>query len=219
LLDRDEPAWPLVLEWIAEAVVPVEVLPRSEHADDELLALQVTTRSPMGAITHESGGLLVDGGWLKVLGGGHPRLPWSVAGITRALGFWPDPDAPPPLLVVGIDVIGGLFAIDGTALGGPGHVHYFAPDDLAWMDCETPYTGWLTAFLNGATEDFYSEMRWPGWQKEVAALAPDRGIAIEPMLCADEAKAIEDRSRAVVPLFELAVQALEMGAQEREPPD
>ena len=35
LVDEDEPGWPLVQEWIDEAVVPVEVLPES-HAAIEL---------------------------------------------------------------------------------------------------------------------------------------------------------------------------------------
>lgn len=215
LLDTRESGWPIVQEWIAEAVTPVEVLPGSPRGEAELEALQVTTRSPMGAIAYESGGLLLDGGWLKILGGWHERLPWSVAGLTRDLGFWPEPDSSPPLLIVAVDVLGGAFAIDGGALGAPGHVHFFAPDELEWMDCEVGYTGWLSALVAGALPEFYDELRWEGWQDEVAALAPDQGISIQPMLWTDESRPIERTSRRAVPLFELLQLSFEMGEKLR----
>lgn len=68
LIDRPDPAWPLVQEWIAAATNPVEVLPPPDQdtRGQALLAAQVTTRSPMGAIIFETGGLLVDHGWLPV---------------------------------------------------------------------------------------------------------------------------------------------------------
>jgi len=76
LLKTDDPAWPLVQQWIAEARNPVEVLPVTQKAADaELEALQVTVRSPMGAIAYHTGGLLVDHGWVRILGSGHARLP------------------------------------------------------------------------------------------------------------------------------------------------
>ena len=75
-----EPAWPLVQEWLGEATNPAEVLPVDRSTRGEALhRLQVTTRSPMGAIVYETGGLLVDDGWLRILGSGHPRLSRSIA--------------------------------------------------------------------------------------------------------------------------------------------
>ena len=34
----------------------------------ELLGLQVTTCSPMGAFVYECGGIVIDSGWLRMLG-------------------------------------------------------------------------------------------------------------------------------------------------------
>src|SRR5947208_16506614 len=69
LIDKKEPGIELVRSWIRAATNPVEEL-RVERADGEraLVALQVTSRSPMGAIALETGGLLVDHGWIRVLG-------------------------------------------------------------------------------------------------------------------------------------------------------
>ena len=75
LLAVDEPAWPLVQQWIAEATNLVDVLPCDSQAREKsLLDVQMTVRSPMGAIVYQSGGLLVDHGWIRILGSGHPRL-------------------------------------------------------------------------------------------------------------------------------------------------
>ncbi len=75
LICIDDPGWPEVQKWIAEAKNHVEVLPASDPARSEaLLETQVTTRSIMGAIVYETGGLLIDHGWLRVLGSSHEKL-------------------------------------------------------------------------------------------------------------------------------------------------
>ena len=78
LIDAKEPGWPVVQGWLKKATRPVEVLstlPR--RAADVLVALQVTTRSPLGAIALETGGLLVDHGWVRLFGGGGARITLS----------------------------------------------------------------------------------------------------------------------------------------------
>src|SRR5262249_6162259 len=99
LLDTNDPAWPLVQSWVREATNAVEVLPPSDPARGEaLVATQVTTRSPMGAVIYETGGLLVDHGWLRLLGSGHPRLPRSLPAWNLGRS-WTDTDTPPPFLL------------------------------------------------------------------------------------------------------------------------
>ena len=75
LVNETEPGWTLVQQWIASAKNKVEVLPSdSMKAKDALFKTQVTTRSPMGAIIYSSGGLLIDNGWIRILGSGHSKL-------------------------------------------------------------------------------------------------------------------------------------------------
>jgi hypothetical protein len=62
LININEPAMPIVREWVAKAVRPIELLPPSELREEVLFQTQVTTRSPMGAVTYETGGILVDHG-------------------------------------------------------------------------------------------------------------------------------------------------------------
>jgi hypothetical protein len=203
LLSTD-PAWPLVQSWIAEATHAVDALPADRaRAEPVLLALQVTTRSPMGALALETGGLVIDGGWLRVLGGGCARMDGDLA---RWNGLGERPLVPPHegLLVVAHDAVGGFFALDGGALGdGKGGVFYFAPDSLEWEDLDLGYSDWLGAMLGDAIDEFYEDTRWEGWQTEVAAAGPDRGISIAPPLWTAESRPIEKASRRAVPMAEL----------------
>jgi hypothetical protein len=109
LIDTSEPAMPLVRQWLAEASHPIEVLPPSKTSGETLVGLQITTRSPMGAITYETGGILIDHGWIRMLGSGHPKLPRNIIdwNAGRSSGY----------LLVADDAIGGFFAINGGALG------------------------------------------------------------------------------------------------------
>lgn len=203
LIDQREPGWPLVQEWMREGANVVEVLPVDRaQADAALVALQVTTRSPMGAIVHETGGLLVDHGWIRILGSGSVKLPRSLPDWNAAMA--PSPvGEPPPFLLVADDVLGGFFAIDGGGLSGAlGKVHYFSPDSLDWEDLDSSYSDFISFAFAGDLEQFYEGSRWPGWQDEVANLPGDRALSVVPFLWA-KGPSIAERSRRPVPLTEL----------------
>src|SRR5689334_5693402 len=134
LVDTLEPAWPLVEQMIANAKNRVEVVPaQPDDGARTLVALQVTTRSPMGAIAYQSGGLLADHGWVRLLGAGHPRLP-------RDIARWNQRDGSgarlPGALLVADDAVGGFFGVNGGAFGNGslGSVFYLPPDTLQWED-------------------------------------------------------------------------------------
>src|SRR5262245_45395501 len=111
LIDNQEPAWPMVEEWIRDASQQIDVLPADPlAADSALLASQVTTRSPMGSIVHNAAGILIDHGWLRILGSGHhPRF-------QRSLPEWNEGRSASFLLIAD-DVVGGSFVINGGAFG------------------------------------------------------------------------------------------------------
>jgi hypothetical protein len=118
LINRDDPAWPLVQQWIAEATNPVEVLPPPDDTTrgKALLNSQITTRSPMGAVIYESGGIFIDHGWLRILGSGHPRLPRSLPDWNFGRSFSASGEQPSFFLIAD-DAVGGFFAIDGGGQG------------------------------------------------------------------------------------------------------
>jgi hypothetical protein len=203
LLERKEPAWPLVQEWIREATNLVEILPATDPDRSEaLLATQVTTRSPMGAVVYETGGLLIDHGWIRVLGSGHPLLPrslprWNEGRNSREngeqLGF----------LLVADDVLGGFFALNGGRFEGEvGQIWYAAPDTLEWENLEITYSEFLYWCFTGDLAQFYEHRRWPGWEEEIGRLRGDQCIGIYPPLWT-AGPCVADRHRGRVPLTEM----------------
>jgi hypothetical protein len=212
LVDRREPGLALVREWLRAASNPVELLPCEAAAGERsLLALQVTTRSPLGALAYETAGLLVDRGWLRLLGAGGPRLPRGLAEWNR-LGK-PEPRMPGALLI-GDDAVGGFFALNGGGLPGTtGHVFYLAPDTLDWEDLAVGYSEWVRWACAGDLEKFYAKTRWPEWAADAAALPGDRAFSIFPFLWL-QGPPIAERSRRPIPVAELwQLHAVELPGQ------
>ncbi len=204
LINTEDPGWPVVQGWIAEAKNPVEVLPPISDAKREvsLLATQVTTRSPMGAVIYETGGILVDRGWLRILGSGNPRLPRSVADWNFGRSFKRDGDQPSFLLIAD-DVVGGFFAIDGGGLKmQPGKVCYFAPDTAAWENLNLGYSEFLCWCLDGDIQKFYETVRWPGWEQDVKMINGDQAFFFYPLLNTSN-EPMGQRKRSAAPVAEI----------------
>ena len=203
LINTEDPAWPEVQEWIAGATNAVEVLPVDRaNREAALLGIQVTTRSPMGAIVYETGGLLIDHGWLRILGSGHSRLPRSLASWNEGRTMFGRGESPGYLLVAD-DVLGGFFAINGGSLGQKmGSLFYFAPDSNEWEGMDIGYSQFLMWCLQGDIAGYYGDQRWPGWKEEISTLGGDQAISVFPFLSA-KGPPIGERHRGVVPIAEL----------------
>ncbi len=202
LAEVPDPAWPQWLELVRLAPVPAVVLPVARQAGLEVLfRLQVNARSMMGALALGSGGMLVDHGWVRLLGGGSEGLPDLAA--ANGLGP-PGISGPPPWLTVGFDVLGGRFAVNGGGLPGePGEVCYWGPDTLDWTPLGGGYGQFARMVLSSGLAGFYQDLRWPGWQDEVAALAPGQGISVYPFLFTAQSRPVARASRRPVPFAEL----------------
>ncbi|EFH3186437.1 DUF2625 family protein, partial [Escherichia coli] len=113
LVNTEDSAWPIIQNWLKDATNHTELLPvNKDLAETALYQLQVTTKSPMGALVYGSGGLLIDNGWLRIAGSGHPRLPRDPVSWTQRPEF-----AGVRALPIADDVAGGIFALNGGDLG------------------------------------------------------------------------------------------------------
>ena len=189
-----ETAWDEITEAIASSPYPVTILPPDPARAERCLAtLGITTRSWLGALVTHSGGLIVDHGWLRVLGSGSAELVDVLA------------DADPAVrgLIVAFDVLGGQFAWVPPEPGTRPTIHYFGPDDLGWQDLEQGYADWLYAVLSGSLTRFYDTLRWPAWEAEVARLSLAEGIHAWPPPSTVEGKDLGTVSRTPVPMTEL----------------
>lgn len=207
LIDLEEPAWLLVQEWIARAAVPVEVLPANPAAGDAALhAIQVTTRSPLGAIAHHAAGIFIDHGWLRVLGAG------KHAKFQRTLPEWNEGKSNGFYLVAD-DAVGGCFAINGGGLGADlGCIYYYAPDTLRWETCEFGFSQFLVWAMSEHLAEFYASLRWDDWLTEVKQLSGDQSINIVPFLWMKE-PASNERSRRAISVHEQWALQLDMQRQ------
>lgn len=203
LLNLDEPAWPMVQQWANEATNKVEFLPKQEQpARDCLVSMQVTTRSPMGAIIYETGGVLVDNGWIRILGSGCERLPRGMHTWNWDRAAIPDGRKPEAVLIAD-DAVGGFFALDGGRFGeGKGNIFYFAPDTLEWEDMERGYSDFIHWCFTGDLEDYYEGYRWPNWREDVAELSGDQMFQFFPWPFT-EGPPLVDRHRAAIPIEEV----------------
>ncbi|MFS8103938.1 DUF2625 domain-containing protein [Lentzea alba] len=207
LADVDEPGWPVVAEAIAAGLTECVVLPpESRQCRATLLQLQVTVRSLLGAVTLNSGGLLLHHGWLRVYGGSGGALP-SLAEVNGFPAVVDPAWAPRAGLILAHDVLGGAFALNGVDCaqhgrpGEPGQVVYFAPDSLEWETFDGGHGAWLMWMLDGGLEKYYATVFWPSWQTEVERLGLRDGITMYPPLWSKEgADDIAGTTRSAVPL-------------------
>lgn len=197
LINTDEPGWALVSEWIKTAKNKIEVLPAdAESVKRTLVATQVTTRSPLGAIIYTSGGILVDEGWIRILGSGSKKLNRSLSDWNRTVGN-------NGFLLIADDVIGGFFLLNGGGLGKDvGNVYYFSPDGLEYEPLDITYSQFLDFCFNNDLNDFYKGLRWDNWREDVQKIDGNQVFNFVPFLWTKEGHDINKNSRKAAPVEE-----------------
>lgn len=179
LTGTNDPAIRLVRDWASAAKVPCELLPPSSLRAETLLAVQVSTQSVLGAVAFETGGILIEHGWLRLLGSGHEKLSRSLARWNegRADGFY----------LVADDAVGGFFALNGGRFGADhGKLYYFAPDSLRWEAMGMEYSQFVMWSMSERIQKFYESERWTSWREDVATLSGDRCYFFYPPLWTKE---------------------------------
>ncbi|WDF47439.1 DUF2625 domain-containing protein [Chryseobacterium sp. KACC 21268] len=203
LINKTDSGWPHVEEMIKSAKNKVEVLPVNiSKAEDALFKTQVTTRSPMGAIVYNTGGILIDDGWIRILCSGNEKLNRTLPDWNKGKSFKEFGEAPSFLLVAD-DAIGGFFIVNGGSLGEDlGKIYYFSPDNLEYEPLGISYTEFLEFCFNNDLEQFYKGNRWKNWRKEVSELSGNQTFAFYPFLWTEEGKDINKNSRKAIPIEE-----------------
>jgi hypothetical protein len=203
LINKAEPGWILVKQWIDSAKNKVEILSAdSAKAKDALFKTQVTTRSPMGAIIYMTGGLLVDNGWIRILGSGNTKFNRTLPDWNKGKSFNEFGEAPQFLLIAD-DAIGGFFLLNGGGLGKDlGKVYYFSSDNLEYEPLDLTYSDFLNFCFNNDLDEYYKGYRWKNWKQEVSKLAGDMVLNFSPALWTKEGKDFNKNSRKAIPVEE-----------------
>ncbi|MGG6108945.1 DUF2625 family protein [Pantoea allii] len=211
LIDPHKSGWLLVQQWFEESTNNHEILPCIQHiAAEQLHSLQLTTQSLLGTVLYETGGILVDNNWLRILGSGHLRLTRTIASWTPSVTT----DRTFRALLVADDLSGGFFALNGGEFGNDiGVVYYLAPETLKWESLEVGYSGFLRWALCGDLDLFYQNVRWAGWREETSSISGDAVYSFYPFLWTEPQLSIKQRSRVAVPVDEHWLLSLDLQQQ------
>ncbi|WP_318013836.1 MULTISPECIES: DUF2625 domain-containing protein [Flavobacterium] len=203
LIDQTDSGWKLVKEWTNTAKNKVEILPADpQKAKDALYHTQVTTSSPMGAIVYKTGGILIDNGWIRILGSGSAKLNRSLPDWNKGKSFKEFGEAPSFFLIAD-DALGGFYILNGGALGTDlGKVYYFAPDNLEYEQLDITYSEFLEFCFNNDLDKYYSGSRWESWKKDLAALHGDQVFNFYPFLWTEEGSDINKVQRKMISVEE-----------------
>ncbi len=203
LINATDPGWPFVQQLIDSAKNPVEVLsPDLAKIEEALYHTQVTTRAPLGAVVYATGGILVDGGWIRILGSGNPKLNRSVPDWNKGKTFKDFGDKANFLLVAD-DAVGGFFALNGGQFGKDiGNIYYLSPDRLVWEPLEFSYTRFLEFCFSGDLDEFYGKLRWTNWRKDLVKLNGNSVFNFRPFLWSKEGKDINKSKKKRIPVAE-----------------
>ncbi|MET0462234.1 MAG: DUF2625 family protein [Chitinophagaceae bacterium] len=197
LISTQDPAWNTIRAMIDTATNQIEVLPAdSARAGRALYDLQTSNRTSLGAVTLNTGGILVDHGWIRILGSGSAKLDRGIMEWHRKLY----PAQNPGYIIVADDAIGGFYLQNGGSLGDDiGKLYYFSPDNLEFEPLGYGYSDFLSFCFNGNLEKYYKAYRWKTWKNDVPALGGNKVFHFTPMLWTKEGKDIEKNKRTSVP--------------------
>jgi hypothetical protein len=203
LIDTSGVGWKFVKLLVDSAANQVEILPcDSAKGKDALYHTQVTSHSPLGGVVYSTGGILVDHGWIRILGSGHPRLPRSLPDWNKGKSFTEFGEKPTYLLIAD-DAAGGFYAIDGGEFGGkPGIIWYLSPDTMEWGSLDLTYSQFLHFCFNNDLNEFYAGIRWKTWQQDVPKLSGSECFTFTPPLYTKEGKDIAKDDLKAVPVEE-----------------
>jgi hypothetical protein len=203
LINQKEPGWILVKEWIDSAKNKVQILScDTAKAKEALYQTQVTTRSPMGAIVYSTGGLIIDYGWIRILGSGNSKLNRTLPEWNKGKTF-KEYGEQSGFLLIADDAIGGFFAINAGSFGNDmGQIYYLSPDNLKWEALDLTYSDFLDFCFNGDLEEFYKGYRWNNWKDEVSRMDGNKVYSFFPYLWTKEGKDINKLTRNQIPVDE-----------------
>ncbi|TCT17769.1 uncharacterized protein DUF2625 [Bibersteinia trehalosi] len=171
LNDKANSAWLIMQDWFKAARNHYEILPKNvEEAAKQLIGMQLSTKAPIGAVIYETGGILIDHGWLRILGSGNEKLPRGLFDWNFGKTFEESGERPFHLLIAD-DAVGGYFAVNGGGLSEKiGMVHYFHPKKQKWESIGLNYSQFIGWALTADIASFYHDLRPENWQELVKDL-------------------------------------------------
>lgn len=171
--------------------------------ETEILGLD--RESLLGAVILNTSGICIDN-WVRVIGQNNSDRRGAVLY---------NKDSIEGLLIVGQDVVGGIFAINNSKFREGIHkIWYFAPDTLEWECLDVNYVELFRWLLSGDIDEFYNSMRWDNWREDCKLVKFDEVILIYPFLWSKECD-LKTISKKIVAYEELKKLNFDLAAKIR----
>jgi hypothetical protein len=199
LLENQKKGWDVITQWKFNAKNKVEILPKEDaRADSALYRSQFFASSPIGAIVYGCGGILIEDGWIRILGSGCKQFDRSLPDWNKGKSSIKFNDQSTYLLI-GDDIIGGIYAMKTASADNAevGRIYYFGPNSLRWEATGLSYAGFINFCFSGDLENFYSDFRWSGWNEEIKKLNGNEVISCYPLLWTKEGKELKANRKII----------------------
>lgn len=192
--------WQKILCVIHNSHRKMQIYEETENVShSELLALDIDSKSALGAIVSHTSGICIDN-WIRVIG--------QNSAERKGITFYNEHNKEDSafmegMLVIAQDIVGGIFAINKAKYNnGKNKIWYFAPDTLMWECMDVNYFEFFEWLVQGDIDKFYSNMRWNTWRTECQTVDFDKVILIYPFLWSKECD-LRSATKKCVPYEEL----------------
>lgn len=195
--------WHRIQKWNEMSKNQIKMYPAdTSRARFSLNQASIDQNSTLGAFVFHCGGLVVDNGWLRVLGSGCPEFKRGLVDWNNGKKAMANDTA--QFLMIADDVIGGFFAlaVSPNIRLESAIVYYKGPHDLSWSATGMRYSDFLRFCFFGQIKEFYDAFRWKGWDKEIQSINEQQVISCYPLLWTREGKEIK-ANRKVMPIQRL----------------
>lgn len=193
-----ESAWENILEWQSQSKNQVRMIPAdTTRAAFTLFRGNYELTSTLAAFVYHSGGMMVDNGWLRVLGSGSKDFNRGIFEWNKDKYVWgPDSIA---YLMIADDVVGGFFALFMTPHTelDDAFVYYQGPNDRHWVSTGLDYDGFLQFCFFGEIKMFYNNYRWDGWKEEIHLINSNQTISCYPQYWREGARDTKLKRRVI----------------------
>ena len=165
------------------------------EAEDALLLYQAPTNSYFGTIIYKTGGVLINDGWLRILGGGSSKLSpihvWNHR-LTNRIDYQ---------LIIAYDVLGGYFFIENKENDSASSVvFYFSPQNFTVSSVAVNYKTFIQYCFTEQLTEFYKNYYWATWQQDIQSLPTDHIFDFTPPLWTTEGKSIAYSLKTSIPI-------------------
>lgn len=155
----------LIQSWIKESPKKISVIPRSNRLNLCDHVLGISEHSVLGTIFNHTGGLIVGDGLIRHLGGENK---YGISVIEANALTDRFPTMIEGILIVAVDIYGGLFGINIDYLGAkPGTMIYLPPDSYSWFPMRIGHSDFVQWSMSDKVTVFYKDYQHLSVQPDV----------------------------------------------------